>query len=233
MIESNLIESIHSFILFISANFLFLCLFVFPQFPVWPNTEKTIFTDEFLLQATKCSNYKQGITSPSILNTSSYKHGIVLAALDCVPTRRYLDSRCVTLHLPLIESGTLGTKGHVQVILPDITESYNSQMDDDVHNNNDVDGNGNIDSQVNTIPYCTLKSFPTLPIHCIEWAREKVSLIIKFIYVVMFIIVNKMSTFPYIVNRRFHSFHTLFVVHAIHVFSGFVGVCASDNRAIP
>ncbi|CAH8671550.1 unnamed protein product [Schistosoma curassoni] len=139
----------------------------------WPNTEKTIFTDEFLLQATKYSNYKQGITSPSILNTSSYKHGIVLAALDCVPTRRYLDSRCVTMHLPLIESGTLGTKGHVQVILPDITESYNSQMDDDVHNNNDVDGNGNIDSQVNTIPYCTLKSFPTLPIHCIEWAREK------------------------------------------------------------
>ncbi|VDP23769.1 unnamed protein product [Schistosoma margrebowiei] len=139
----------------------------------WPNTEKTIFTDEFLLQATKCSNYKQEITSPSILNTSSYKHGIVLAALDCVPTRRYLDSRCVTLHLPLIESGTLGTKGHVQVILPDITESYNSQMDDDVHNNNDIDGNGNIDSQVNTIPYCTLKSFPTLPIHCIEWAREK------------------------------------------------------------
>uniref|UniRef100_A0A5K4EB59 Putative clathrin coat associated protein ap-50 n=1 Tax=Schistosoma mansoni TaxID=6183 RepID=A0A5K4EB59_SCHMA len=133
----------------------------------WPNTEKSIFTDEFLLQATKCSNYKQGITSSSF--SSSHKHGIVLAALDCVPTRRYLDSRCVTLHLPLIESGTLGTKGHVQVILPDITESYNSQMDD----NNDIDGNGNIDSQVNTIPYCTLKSFPTLPIHCIEWAREK------------------------------------------------------------
>ncbi|CAI2736752.1 unnamed protein product [Schistosoma spindalis] len=141
----------------------------------WPNTEKSIFTDEFLLQAIKCSNYKQGITSSSILNTSSYKQqGIVLAALDCIPTRRYLDSRCVTLHLPLIESGTLGTKGHVQVILPDITESYNSQMDDDiVHNNSDIDGNGNIDSQVNTIPYCTLKSFPTLPIHCIEWAREK------------------------------------------------------------
>ncbi|XP_018655560.1 putative clathrin coat associated protein ap-50 [Schistosoma mansoni] len=108
----------------------------------WPNTEKSIFTDEFLLQATKCSNYKQGITSSSF--SSSHKHGIVLAALDCVPTRRYLDSRCVTLHLPLIESGTLGTKGHVQVILPDITESYNSQMDD----NNDIDGNGNIDSQI-------------------------------------------------------------------------------------
>ncbi|KAH8869363.1 Ubiquitin-like modifier-activating enzyme 6 [Schistosoma japonicum] len=137
----------------------------------WPNTEKSIFTDDFLLQALNCTNHKS-ITSSS--NSSQNKHGVVLAALDCIQTRRYLDSRCINLHLPLFESGTLGTKGHVQVILPNLTESYNSQMDDDSNiNNSDVDGSGNIDSQVNTIPYCTLKSFPTLPIHCIEWAREK------------------------------------------------------------
>lgn len=28
---------------------------------------------------------------------------------------------------PLLESGTLGPKGHVQVILPNLTESYGSK----------------------------------------------------------------------------------------------------------
>ncbi|VDP88792.1 unnamed protein product [Echinostoma caproni] len=93
--------------------------------------------------------------------------GIVLAALDCIPSRRYLDQRCVSLHLPLFESGTLGTKGHVQVVLPGWTESYNSQFDDD------SGGAGDGAPGAGSIPYCTLKSFPSLPVHCIEWAREK------------------------------------------------------------
>jgi molybdopterin/thiamine biosynthesis adenylyltransferase len=29
---------------------------------------------------------------------------------------------------PLLESGTMGTKGHVQVIVPHLTESYGSQV---------------------------------------------------------------------------------------------------------
>lgn len=43
---------------------------------------------------------------------------IVANALDSVPARRYVDSRCVKSRIPLLESGTLGPKGHVQVILP-------------------------------------------------------------------------------------------------------------------
>lgn len=34
--------------------------------------------------------------------------------------------RCVSTKIPLLESGTLGSKGHVQVIIPDKTESYES-----------------------------------------------------------------------------------------------------------
>ena len=40
----------------------------------------------------------------------------VANALDNVDARIYMDRRCVYYRLPLLESGTLGTKGNVQVI---------------------------------------------------------------------------------------------------------------------
>ena len=58
---------------------------------------------------------------------------------------------------PLIEGGTLGPKGNVQVIVPFKTESYSSQ--------NDPEDN-------NQIPHCTLKMFPEESIHCIEWGKD-------------------------------------------------------------
>ena len=38
---------------------------------------------------------------------------IVANALDNVQARRYVDLRCVSNKKPLLESGTLGPKGHV------------------------------------------------------------------------------------------------------------------------
>ena len=52
---------------------------------------------------------------------------VVTNALDNIQARRYIDSRCVTAKTPLLESGTLGPKGHVQVILPYKTETYGSR----------------------------------------------------------------------------------------------------------
>lgn len=80
----------------------------------------------------------------------------VVNALDNVNARLYVDSRCVTTTKPLLESGTLGPKGHVQVILPHQTESYGSQRD----------------PPEKDVPFCTLKSFPNQIEHCIEWARD-------------------------------------------------------------
>jgi hypothetical protein len=40
---------------------------------------------------------------------------IVVNALDNISARLYVDQRCVTSRKPLLESGTLGPKGHVQV----------------------------------------------------------------------------------------------------------------------
>lgn len=42
---------------------------------------------------------------------------------------QYMDRRCVYYRKPLLESGTQGTKGNVQVVLPDMTESYSSSQD--------------------------------------------------------------------------------------------------------
>lgn len=37
-------------------------------------------------------------------------------------------SRCVSNKKPLLDSGTMGTKGHTEIIVPNLTESYNSHV---------------------------------------------------------------------------------------------------------
>ncbi|CAI7581103.1 unnamed protein product [Penicillium manginii] len=80
----------------------------------------------------------------------------VTNALDNVDARTYVDRRCVFFRKPLLESGTLGTKGNTQVILPFITESYSSSQD----------------PPEKSFPMCTLKSFPNRIEHTIAWARD-------------------------------------------------------------
>ncbi|XP_053405676.1 ubiquitin-like modifier-activating enzyme 6 isoform X2 [Mercenaria mercenaria] len=104
------------------------------QHKVCVQTEKTVYPDSFF-----------------------ERHDIIVNALDNVEARRYVDMRCVTAQRSLLESGTMGTKGHTQVIVAHLTESYGSQRDPP-------------DEEV---PYCTLKSFPANIEHCIQWARDK------------------------------------------------------------
>jgi len=80
----------------------------------------------------------------------------VANALDNVAARLYMDRRCVIFKKPLLESGTLGTKGNVQVIVPHLTESYGSSSD----------------PQDGGIPICTIKSFPNELSHTVQWSRE-------------------------------------------------------------
>ncbi|KAK8118507.1 Ubiquitin-activating enzyme E1 1 [Apiospora kogelbergensis] len=80
----------------------------------------------------------------------------VTNALDNVEARTYVDRRCVFFHKPLLESGTLGTKGNTQVVLPNLTESYSSSHD----------------PPEESFPMCTLRSFPNKIEHTIAWARE-------------------------------------------------------------
>ena len=80
----------------------------------------------------------------------------VANALDNVEARTYMDRRCVYYRLPLLESGTLGTKGNTQVVIPDLTESYSSSRD----------------PPEKSIPICTLKNFPNQIEHTLQWARD-------------------------------------------------------------
>ncbi|XP_053317677.1 ubiquitin-like modifier-activating enzyme 6 [Spea bombifrons] len=94
----------------------------------------------------------------NIYNDEFYtRQDIIVTALDNVEARRYIDSRSVSNIRPLLDSGTMGTKGHTEVIVPRLTESYNSYRD----------------PPDEEIPFCTLKSFPATIEHTIQWARDK------------------------------------------------------------
>ena len=83
----------------------------------------------------------------------------VTNALDNVQARNYVDGRIVAARKPLLESGTQGTKCNSIVILPDLTQSY-------------TDGAQISDEDGDAIPMCTLRNFPNLINHCVEWARS-------------------------------------------------------------
>lgn len=81
----------------------------------------------------------------------------VANALDNVDARLYMDNRCISYCTPLFESGTLGTKGNVQVIIPRLMEHYSASQD----------------QQEKTFPVCTVKNFPNSIDHTIHWARNE------------------------------------------------------------
>ena len=85
------------------------------------------------------------------------KVDIYLNALDNQDARIYVDNLAIKYGKPLIDSGTTGGKGNIQVIVPHLTESYGSTTDPD-----DKVG----------IPICTIKSFPFKQAHTIQWTRE-------------------------------------------------------------
>eukprot|EP01095_Lingulamoeba_sp_RSL-Kostka_P005001 TRINITY_DN1630_c0_g1_i1.p1 TRINITY_DN1630_c0_g1~~TRINITY_DN1630_c0_g1_i1.p1 ORF type:complete len:1015 (-),score=391.00 TRINITY_DN1630_c0_g1_i1:45-3089(-) len=102
-------------------------------------------------------SHRVGKETENIFNDVFYEslHG-VCNALDNVEARMYMDTQCITYRLPLLESGTLGTRGNTQVIVPDLTESYASTRD----------------PPEKTIPMCTLHHFPNKIEHTIQWARD-------------------------------------------------------------
>lgn len=52
---------------------------------------------------------------------------VVVAALDNVQARMDLNKFCLKLGIPLVEGGTVGFEGHVQIIIPESTKTQNSQ----------------------------------------------------------------------------------------------------------
>jgi len=79
----------------------------------------------------------------------------VCMALDNVSARQYIDRQSIKYGKANLESATMGTVGNVSAIVPFQTTTYQPAPED------------------GDIPACTLKNFPHLTEHCIQWARSQ------------------------------------------------------------
>jgi ubiquitin-activating enzyme E1 len=82
----------------------------------------------------------------------------VFNALDNISARKFMDDQCFNYNKALFESGTLGTKGNTQPVIPFITETYS---------------NSNDPVQEKSFPICTIKNFPNEITHTIHWAMDQ------------------------------------------------------------
>lgn len=81
---------------------------------------------------------------------------IVYNALDNLEARRHVNKMCLVAGVPMIESGTAGFEGQVQPILPGKTECYDCTPK----------------PVAKTFAVCTIRSTPSLPVHCVVWAKS-------------------------------------------------------------
>ncbi|KAI0006707.1 hypothetical protein F4779DRAFT_620357 [Xylariaceae sp. FL0662B] len=81
---------------------------------------------------------------------------LVFNALDNLEARRHVNKMCLAADVPLIESGTTGFNGQVQVIKKGVTACYDCTTKD----------------VPKSFPVCTIRSTPSQPIHCIVWAKS-------------------------------------------------------------
>ena len=80
----------------------------------------------------------------------------LISAVDNNKARKYLDTQAIIFKKPLLDAGTEGTKANSILVIPDLTDSLSEIR---------KDNNGN------KYTSCTLKSFPSLIEHCIEWGK--------------------------------------------------------------
>jgi ubiquitin-activating enzyme E1 len=142
--------------------------------------EKSNLSRQFLFRNTDINEFKSTTAANAIkvmnptMNITAYQEKVaaetehifgdnfydqlsgVCTALDNVEARLYVDKRCLFYRLPMLESGTLGTKGNTQVVVPHITENYGATRD----------------PPEKSIPVCTLKNFPNQIQHTLQWARD-------------------------------------------------------------
>ncbi|RYP85593.1 hypothetical protein DL769_000934 [Monosporascus sp. CRB-8-3] len=81
---------------------------------------------------------------------------IVFNALDNLEARRHVNKMCLAADVPLIESGTTGFNGQVQVIKKGVTACYDCTAKE----------------VPKSFPVCTIRSTPSQPIHCIVWGKS-------------------------------------------------------------
>ena len=80
------------------------------------------------IEAHSCKVGEVGSNNPFDETFWSSGVDVVLNALDNVEARLFMDKQCVTNKKALVDAGTMGPKGNVQVIIPYKSESYASSV---------------------------------------------------------------------------------------------------------
>ena len=83
----------------------------------------------------------------------------VIMAVDSLQARKYIDTRVVKFQKCSVDAGTMGTVANTQIIVPYKTMSYG-------------DNKENEEEAPKVIPMCTLRHFPSIITHCIEWSMH-------------------------------------------------------------
>ena len=109
----------------------------------------------------QCCSYQQKVCKETeyIFNQKFWlKQDLIILAVDNNEARRYINSQCIKYEKILINSGTLGTEGKTELIIPHKTISLEDLIGEETNNAE--------------IPMCTIRSFPSNINHCIEWSKE-------------------------------------------------------------
>ena len=85
------------------------------------------------------------------------KQDFIIFAVDSIEARKYIDNKVILYQKPAVDSGTSGTQAQSQIIIPHKTLTYNDRAPSGI---------------TVKLPVCTLRHFPSLIQHCIEWSRD-------------------------------------------------------------
>lgn len=81
---------------------------------------------------------------------------VVINALDNLEARRHVNRLCLAAEKPLLEAGSTGHLGQVTVIKKGETECFECQAK----------------PTQKVFPFCTIRSTPEKPVHCLTWAKN-------------------------------------------------------------
>ncbi|XP_015115400.1 SUMO-activating enzyme subunit 2 [Diachasma alloeum] len=104
----------------------------------------------------KIVSYHDNITSSDYGLSFFKKFSLVLNALDNRAARNHVNRMCLAADIPLIESGTAGYDGQVELIKKGLSLCYECLPK----------------PTQKTFPGCTIRNTPSEPIHCIVWSKH-------------------------------------------------------------
>ncbi|KAF1930934.1 ubiquitin-activating enzyme E1 3 [Didymella exigua CBS 183.55] len=104
----------------------------------------------------KIEAYHENIKDSQFNAAWFQQFNLVFNALDNLDARRHVNKMCLASNVPLIESGTTGFNGNVQVIKKGDTECYDCVPK----------------PTPKTFATCTIRSTPSQLIHCIVWGKS-------------------------------------------------------------